>query len=39
MIGELLLLAATAQAPSRLAACAAMKTFKLPGVTLEITNA
>ncbi len=39
MIIELALLAATAQAPSREAACASMKTFKLPGVTLEITKA
>ena len=39
MIGELLLLAATAQAPSREAACALMKAFKLPGITLEITTA
>jgi len=39
MIGELLLLAATAQTPSRSAACANMKTFKLPGVALEITEA
>jgi feruloyl esterase len=39
MIAEVLLLAATAQAPSRSTACAAMKNFKLPGVTLEITKA
>jgi len=38
MILELLLLA-TAQTPSRSQACAAMKTFKVPGVTLEITKA
>jgi hypothetical protein len=39
MIAVLLLLAATAQAPTRAAACAAMKDFALPGVTLEITKA
>jgi feruloyl esterase len=39
MIAEVLLLAATAQSPSRSAACAAMKSFTLPGVTLEITKA
>jgi feruloyl esterase len=39
MIAEILLLAATAQAPSRSAACAAMKNFTLPGVALEITKA
>ena len=41
MIATLLLLAgaATAQANSRAAACVAMKSFKLPGVTLEITKA
>ena len=38
MIAELLLLAA-AQAGPRTSACAAMKTFTLPGVTLEITKA
>src|SRR5438067_13916935 len=39
MIVELMLLGATAQVPSKAAACAAMKTFALPGVTLEITKA
>jgi len=39
MILELAVLAATAQAPPRSAACAAMTNFKLPGVTLEITKA
>ena len=39
MIIAALLIAATAQTPSRTAACAAMKNFKLPGVTLEITRA
>ena len=39
MIAELFLLVATAQAQPRTAACAAMKTFKLPGVALEITKA
>jgi len=39
MILELALAAATAQAPSRSTACSAMKDFKLPGVTLEITRA
>ena len=41
MIAALLLLAgaATAQAKPGAAACAAMKAFKLPGVTLEITKA
>jgi feruloyl esterase len=38
MIAELLLLAA-AQSPSRSAACAAMKNFKVPGLALEITKA
>ena len=38
MIAELLLLAA-AQTPSRSTACAAMKNFKVPGLTLEITKA
>jgi hypothetical protein len=38
MIAELLLLA-TAQAPSRSTACTAMKNFKVPGITLEITKA
>ncbi len=38
MIAELLLLAA-AQAAPRTSACAAMKSFTLPGVTLEITKA
>src|SRR6185436_3600788 len=38
MVAELLLLAA-AQAQPRTAACTAMKNFKLPGVTLEITKA
>jgi hypothetical protein len=38
MIAELLLMA-TAQAPPRSAACAAMKNFKLPGVTLDVTKA
>jgi len=39
MIAEVLLLAATAQVQPKTAACAAMKSFKLPGVTLEITKA
>ncbi len=39
MILELLLLGAAAQAPSRSDACATMKTFRLPGVALEITKA
>jgi hypothetical protein len=39
MIAAMLLLAATAQAPSRAGACAAMKNFTLPGVALEITKA
>jgi hypothetical protein len=39
MILELALLAATAQVPSRSAACTTMKAFKLPGVALEITKA
>jgi feruloyl esterase len=39
MIAELFLLVATAQAQPRTAACAGMKTFKLPGVALEITKA
>ena len=38
MVAELLLLAA-AQAQPRTAACTAMKNFRLPGVTLEITKA
>jgi feruloyl esterase len=38
MIAELLLVAA-AQSPTRSPACAAMKNFKVPGVTLEITKA
>ena len=38
MILELMLLGAAAQQP-RTAACTAMKDFKLPGVTLEITKA
>jgi len=38
MIAELLLLA-TAQTPPRTTACAAMKTFKVPGIALEITKA
>ncbi|HET9833783.1 MAG TPA: tannase/feruloyl esterase family alpha/beta hydrolase [Vicinamibacterales bacterium] len=38
MIAELLFLAA-AQTPSRSTACAAMKNFKVPGLTLEITKA
>jgi hypothetical protein len=37
MIAELLLLA-TAQTPSRSTACASMKTFKVPGITLDITR-
>jgi Tannase and feruloyl esterase len=39
MILAMVLLAATAQAPSRASACAAMKNFTLPGVTLDITKA
>src|SRR5512135_888945 len=39
MLLELMLLGATAQAPSRQAACAAMARFTLPGVELEITRA
>lgn len=39
MILELMLLGATAQAQPRTAACAGMKNFTLPGVTLEITKA
>jgi len=38
MILELALAAATAQTASKSADCAAMKNFKLPGVTLEITR-
>jgi len=38
MIAALLLLA-TAQASPRASACAAMKDFKVPGITLEITRA